>query len=488
MPFPHLFFTALLCLQINLQGFNPLNIEEILQKQTESYLRPSVTIDNQPYERMSLQQRMAFLKVPGVSIAVIHNGKLAWAKGYGNICDDPESPEVDIHTLFQVSAISSSLTAVGALLLVQQGKLSLDEDVNHYLTSWKVPENAYTKKQKVTLRRLLSHTAGTSVPGFPGYKNGERLPSTLEILRGKKPLVLTDSVTLISKPGSQCIYSSGGITIVQLLIEDVTKQPYAQWMKQNVLDPLGMHDSTFEQPLPAAYAARAARAHTQQGPVPDNWHNYPAMAATGLWSTPTDIAKFMLAMQQIITKRQDGIVSYHLAHEMLRPHVGQRMGLGVFLSDADQRICFTHTGHNEGFLSLYSAYPYQEKGVVIMLNSDSSGAIQLIPEILRSIADVYLIPGFGLEHKSTVALDLKKMQSCTGSYQSERTGAVNTVQLCDNELYISSNGWTMKLYHTGELNFFMREFPVTLKFLPNEHAFILVNEFGKQERYVRRVM
>ncbi|MBA3813834.1 MAG: beta-lactamase family protein [Alphaproteobacteria bacterium] len=218
-------------------------------KAVENGLRDTVILGGEKPSHMNIFDRMKHYGAPAVSIAVIDKGKMAWAKRYGKIKGSPDSKTGDTLPLFQAASVSKSITAVGALLLVQQGKLSLDKDVNIYLKSWKVPENKFTVGQKVTLRRLLSHSAGTSVGGFNGYSVDQKIPSLVEILKGEKPLANSEPVSVIYEPGSKHQYSGGGTTIVQLLIEDVTGEKFDMWMKRNVLDPFGMRESTFSQSL-----------------------------------------------------------------------------------------------------------------------------------------------------------------------------------------------------------------------------------------------
>ena len=197
-----LLFSGLLFVSV-MSGKNFQNIIDFKIKAIENGLRPTVLIQGTPNSKMNLLQRMKDYKVQAVSIAVVNDGRIEWAKGYGHYSDDPSSPPVNEHTLFQTASISKPLTAFGALLLVQQGKISLDTDVNQYLKKWKIPENDFTKSEKVTLRRLLSHTAGTNVSGFPGYDSQTAIPTLADILEGKKPGANTEPVRVIVKPGSE---------------------------------------------------------------------------------------------------------------------------------------------------------------------------------------------------------------------------------------------------------------------------------------------
>lgn len=344
---------------------------------------------------INLAERMDSYKVPAVSMAIIDNGTVAWAQAYGTTCLEKGAQKVNEQTLFQAGSISKSVNAIGALLLVQQGKLSLDDDVNKYLKSWKVPENEFTKHEKVTLRRLLSHSAGTSVHGFPGYEIGEYVPTLVEVLEGKKPHVYTEPICVTSVPGKKLCYSGGGITIVQLLIEDVTGQPFDIWMKQHVLVPFGMTQSTFGQPV----GANVACGYFADGKmVPGKWHVYPEKAAAGLWTTPTDLAHFVITLCNILHDKQDGPLHKNLAQEAVsvqfRTSCNGGSGLGFFIGGSEKNISFEHGGKNEGFLADLTVYPERGEGWVIMVNSD--GASGLMKKIAQCISDAYEIPGPGL--------------------------------------------------------------------------------------------
>ncbi len=235
--------------------------------------------------------------VAGLSLAIIQDGKIVKAKGYGVTEQGGDSP-VTTATLFQAGSISKSVSALGALRLVEQGKLALDEDVNARLVTWKVPVNEFTREKKVTLRGLLSHTAGLTVHGFPGYATDDPVPTVVQILDGAKP-ANTKPIRVDFVPGSKWRYSGGGYTVMQQMIVDVTGKPFPQFMQEAVLGPLAMKESTFEQPLPAGTAKLTASGYYgDRSPVKGRWHIYPEMAAAGLWTTPSDLARFAIGVQE----------------------------------------------------------------------------------------------------------------------------------------------------------------------------------------------
>lgn len=331
-----------------------------------------------------VQQSMEALKVPGVSIAVLKDGKIDWARGYGVTAVEGGKP-VTPETLFQAASLSKHVAALVALRLVDEGKLSLDEDVNVKLRSWKVPENEFTRTEKVTLRRLLNHSAGLTVHGFRGYAEGEPVPTMLDLLDGKKP-ANSAAIRVDVVPGTTWRYSGGGYEVMQQLVMDVTGKPFAQLAKETVLEPLGMTHSTFEQPLPARFDSNAASGHNGAGkPIPGRWHTYPEMTAAGLWTTPSDLARVAMELQ-----KGGHILKPATRTAMLTRVVGD-YGLGLGLGETDGQKSFSHGGSNAGFRCSLFAYRDNGKGAIVMTNSDRGG--QLAEEILKTIAAESEWPG-----------------------------------------------------------------------------------------------
>src|SRR5579863_9610749 len=269
---------------------------------------------------LDIEKLMKLYDVPGFSVAVIEDYKIAWAKSYGVTEPGGKNPVMP-KTLFQAGSISKPVAAAGMLALVQQGKLSLDEDVNVKLKTWKVPENEFTATQKVTLRRLMSHSAGLTVHGFPGYAVGEPLPTLVEIFNGEKP-ANTPAIRVDFVPGTKLRYSGGGVTIEQQLVMDVTGQPFPAFMRETVLDKANMTDSTYQQPIPADRAPFTATGTRMDGtPVAGRWHIYPEMAAAGLWTTPTDLAKFAIEIALSKQGKANHILSEKMTRQMLTPQI-----------------------------------------------------------------------------------------------------------------------------------------------------------------------
>ena len=339
----------------------------------------------------SIVQRMRELNIPGLSTAVIDAGKVAWARGYG-LSDTVEKTAVDPQTLFQAGSISKPIAALGALRLIAEGKLTLDEDVNTRLRTWHVPENDFTKDDKVTLRRLMSHTAGLTVHGFPGYAVGSQIPTVVQVLDGTPP-ANTAAVRVDVRPGSTYRYSGGGYTVMQLLIADVSGQPFESYMQSRVLDVLGMKSSTYSQDLPAALASRMASAHHSDGNrIPGKRHIYPEMAAAGLWTTPRDLAQYLLYVQAAVRGTPGPLLNAALTKELVTRQNGGEHGLGPTVSGEGGSARFGHGGVDEGFDAHMLGYVSQGKGVVIMANANF--ARSLFDEITASVARTYAWPDF----------------------------------------------------------------------------------------------
>ncbi|WP_108812530.1 serine hydrolase [Sphingorhabdus sp. Alg231-15] len=321
---------------------------------------------NPDAQKWSIEDRMKAYNVPGASVAIIQNGKIVHTKGYG-LQSQNASASVDGQTVFSAGSVSKVVNAALILRLVQDGILNLDQDVNSYLKSWKVPEGEYTKSQKVTLRLLLSHTSGFSQHGFPDFKPGEKLPTTIQTLNGTGP-AKHRAVKLMFEPGQQMDYSGGGITVSQLVVEDVMGQPYPEVAKEYLFEPLGMTRSTFVNPLPEAHG-NIAKSHNKKGKaraLPRGYESMPEMAASGLWTSAADMALFV---QAILT--DETFLSPELRNEMLSRTPRSWHGLGPRLNGVGEKLAFHHGGANDNYKSWIEGHPVQGNGFVVLTNGEA---------------------------------------------------------------------------------------------------------------------
>lgn len=383
-------------------------------KAIENGLLPAFSIKGRPLARMTLADEMRSSHTPAVSIAFFRNGRIVWAKAYG-LADVASGRAATPDTLFQACSISKPVTAVGALGLVEAGVLDLDADVNDRLTGWKVPASAFTTEQKVTLRRLLSHTAGLTVHGFDGYRPGLALPTTIQTLDGSPP-ANSPPVVSMAVPGQRWAYSGGGYIVAQLLMTQAANQPFPALMQRLVLKPAMMVNSTYQQPLPADLAPRAATGYLWDGqPLPGRYNTYPEMAAAGLWTTPSDLAHFAIALQDAERGAPGAILRQSTAQEMLSP-VLDDFGLGLHLNPPGQPPGFSHGGDNLGFKAELMAFTTgTREGVVIMTNGE--GGRYLIPEVQRAVAATYGWPSEGPTVKTVTKLQPAALRSFAGQYQ-----------------------------------------------------------------------
>jgi CubicO group peptidase (beta-lactamase class C family) len=377
-------------------------------------LRPSVEVTNRPLVRWTLAERMAHYEVPGVSIAAIEGGRVAWARGVG-VKQAGGADPVTPATLFQAASISKPIAQTAMLRLVEQGKLALDTNVNVYLTSWKVPDNEHTTVEKVTLRRIASHSAGLTVHGFPGYADGAAVPTVPQLLDGVAP-ANTTPVRVDTTPGAITRYSGGGTTVMQQVLVDATGRPFPELMRELVLVPARMTHSTYEQPLPATRAGEAARAHRRDGtPIPGGWHTYPEMAAAGLWTTPTDLATWALAIADARAGRSSALLSTAAATAMLTEQKeGSSVGIGPSLSGSGRTFGFGHGGANAGFHSALIYYPELGTGAAVMTNGDGGPA--LLREVMAAMAAEYDWPGYRSRAIAAATLDSAAMSGMAGKY------------------------------------------------------------------------
>jgi CubicO group peptidase (beta-lactamase class C family) len=403
----------------------------------EGRILTSVQVEGRPEAAFSLEERMEFYGVPGASVAVLNDGKIEWARGYG-VKDASTGEPVGPHTLFQAASMSKPVAGVAALQLVEEGLVDLDTDVNEYLTSWQVPASDAANGEPVTLRRLLTHSAGLTVHGFPGYARDEDVATTIEVLDGSGP-ANTAPIRIDIEPGTTSRYSGGGYTVMQQLIEDVRGQPFAQVMREYVLDPAGMTESTYEQPLPDSLWSKATTGHRPGGePVEGNWHTYPEMAAAGLWTTPSDLLKYVDQIQRARAGEEGLILSKEMVDQVLTPGVGGH-GLGPALI-GEEALRFGHGGANEGFRGAFQGYADSGRGVAVLTNSDTGGA--LMEEVLLGVAAVYGWDDIAPRVITEIQLSAEETAGMVGRYRVESPPPDLAVEvfLGDDGLMLGANG------------------------------------------------
>ena len=376
-------------------------------------LQSNVRIAGKPSELSTLKERMVHHKVPGVSIAFLQDNKILWTHTEG-VTDFVSNKAIDKNTIFQAASISKPVFATVLMKYRQQHGLNLDAPVNDLLTSWKLPTHQWAASSPVTLRRLLSHSAGTTVHGFGGYATGEKVPSILAVLNGTKP---SNSAAVIVdiEPDTQFRYSGGGTTLAQLVLQDISGVSLPEMAQSSVFGPLGMARSRYSQPLGSDLGSNAAAPFNSNGePIEGGAHTYATLAAAGLWTTPSDLMVFASKIQQSARGTDNRFLDQTTATEMLTPQM-KPVGIGFFLGGGDAVTTFGHGGANAGFRADLFAHINTGDGIAIMTNSDNGGA--LIEEIKNRAAEIYGWPEIYPNIKTIAPFSEGLQSSFVGTYE-----------------------------------------------------------------------
>ncbi|MCB2229825.1 class A beta-lactamase-related serine hydrolase [bacterium] len=399
----------------------------------ENSLLPSVLIEGEP--PYNLQDRMAHYNMPGVSVAVIVDYDVKWVKHYGYRDAELREPITD-STIFCVGSLSKAVAAATILHLVEEGTVALDDDVNRYLKSWRVPENEFTRNTRVTIGRLMNHSAGFGTT--PGHSFvPDKMPSLIDYLNATPPLNVPPA-RIEYEPGTAFRYANAGFAILQILAEDVTGMRYNDFAREVLLGPLGMTYSTFEQPLSSEKELYASAGHKSNGRVQEiKRYATPAVTAGGLWSTAVEYARFVIEIQRALKGESDLIMSKELARLMTSPHEAKEYGYGVFMRYTDSVTYFGHIGDFRGFVAGFLAHPTDGYGVVVMTNNNNG--IGLVREITSAVAMVYRWESALPRAHEQYPLDSETVASRVGRY---RIGfdAVCSIEQREGRLFCSLPG------------------------------------------------
>jgi len=449
--------------------------KETLQKieEVESNVTPRLILnDARP---TSITDRMKHHKVNGLSIAVINNHKIEWAKAYG-WADVEDKKPMTTETLFEPGSISKSLNAIGILKLAQEKQVDLNTDINTYLKSWKFPYDSLSKGKKITLTHLLSHQAGLTVHGFPGHDIYGPTPTLYQVLNGEKPS-FTPAVRSQFEPGLRFQYSGGGTSISQVILEDVTAQPYEFWMYENVLKPIGMVNSFYNQPPAKEKQALCASAYNRDGIAFENkFHVYPEQAAAGLWMTPSDLCNYIIDMQLAFKGGKSKVLNDDKVKLHLTPYNNGPTALGTFIEDRNGAKYFQHGAGNDGFCGQFYGSLDDGYGLAIFMNTDDP---KLLFEVINSVAKVYNWKNFyqapRVKKSVKVSDDIKKTYE--GVYTFENMYGI--ILKIEKEHYLFSSGTFAKMYFNAPDEFFNEEFSSEKKFIKNDK--------GEVTGYTRKV-
>ena len=410
---------------------------------------------------LTLEQLMDSLNVPGLSLAVIRDFGIHWAKGYG-IRDVATGAPVDTETSFQAASISKPVAAMGSHTAVQERYLDLDQDINTILTSWRLDGEGFTDRRPVTPRTLMSHTSGLGDAfGYPGYDPDIILPTAVQTLAGH-PLSNTQALFMEREPMTAYEYSGGGVTLQQVALSDALGRPFAEILWADVLGPLGMTRSSFAQPMPLPREENAAAAHNGEGERSGDarWHVYPEQAAAGLWTTPSDLARFMIEVQLSVKGESNVVLDEAHAREMITPVGVGNFAVGFSLQREGAGWYFGHGGSNWGFRGDVVAHVSNGYGLTQMTNGDRGG--QLMQEIRSRVERVYSWDSISesvprgyrpLADRPTIATGASELESYVGEYYRAGDLAV-VIRMGDDGLTLSPEGeGVFPLRHIGNRTF-----------------------------------
>jgi len=443
------------------EGTQAIN-EKILR--IENGLLPANIIAGEPSKMFSINGRMQYFDVPGLSIAVIKDNKIEWAKSYG-VKEKGTNDSVTLNTMFQAASMSKPITAMIALKLEEEKKISLKQDINQQLKTWHLPENEFTKQRAVTPELLMLHLGGLNVPSFPGYSISDSIPDVTDILDGISPSN-TEAVKVVLVPNTKWSYSGGGYTVLQFLMEEVTGTSFPKLMKDYLFDPLELKNSTFEHNLSEKQQKLIAKAYKEDGKmVNGGYYIYPEKAAAGLWTTSMDYANMIVELEKSYLGESDKIIRPETSRKMLKRYRGD-MALGIVLKNNGDSIALAYGGWNEGYICDVYNYLKSGNGVVIMTNSNNG--YMLIQEIYRSLAIEYGWPDFKPTTIKTVNVPSSVLSKYAGTFKALLEGNKEfTFDLVQNSdgLYFIDDNKSYKLYPISEAEFLIPDQDWRFKFL-----------------------
>lgn len=425
--------------------------------------------------KKSIPQIMEEDKIAGVSIALFDAGKIAWQKAYG-YANLEDSIKVTPNTVFNGASLSKPVTALAALNLVEEGVLNLNEDVNNYLEDWKVPENKFTEIEKVTLGRLIGHTAGFERYVQSSFLPNEELPTIEQMLAGDNPSV-DPPVSIVYVPGEKQVYSNPGYSVIEKLLEDVTNKDFNEVISERIFEPSDMTHSSFQQPVPKQLREQMATGYSNElEPYP--YKLFPFKAAGGIWTTPTDLARFLITLLEDHHLGTNVILSKRMTDSIFTK-TPKRLGFGKIYNDNSQDILFEHWGSNSGFTCYMVASLKNKQGIVVMTNSDNGTSF--LSYIARAVAIEYNWDFLQPKVFEPIAMEELELNKFTGKFK----GGNEILEFAAVKGYLHSLNGTdnSKLVNVAENQFFQPNDNTLYEFLKNKEGEVRYVRMTKADGY-----
>lgn len=424
--------------------------------------------------RLSILEMMKKDSIPGVSIAFIDNGEIAWTKHFG-FANLKNSTLINENTVFTGASLSKPITAIAVLRLVEKGILDLDKDVNTYLKEWKIPENEFTINKKVTLRRLISHNAGIKNDLWSSYLPNENVPSLNQMLAGEKPSI-DPATSLIFEPGTRTKYSNPGYSIIQKILMDVENKPFNDIISEQVFEPLEMNESSFLQPIPKKLMSNRAIGYTKNL-EPYTYKLFPYQAAGGIWTTPKDLSKFMIALLNDYHKGTNTLISQKMAQTVFTK---ETMRYVFSLWNWGKDVVFLHHGSNQGFNCMLYGSIEKNQGLVVMTNSDN--AFGFFDYLQRAINFEYNWEYVKPEILTSTPFNISNIKKYLGEYQWRN----NRVSLSEEnkKLKFMIRNKSFDVSQINNFTFIIPDIPLKITFPKTENRSVI---FWEQDGYPNRV-
>ena len=395
-----------------------------LQVAVEQGLRQPVVFESETVPTFSVLERLSFYKVPGLSFALIDNGKVAWSNGYGNLSSSSDKP-VTRNTVFQAASLAKPVTAFAVMRIHDKGKIDINKPINVYLKSYQLAGAQPGAEKLISFENLLNHSSGLSAGGYMGYAQGDAIPTDVQTLLGQVP-ANTKPVTVELAAGKQVMYSGAGYTVAEVALQDEFGKPFEQLMDTWVLQPLNMQHSSFDMAYPQQADVEIALGHDSTGAVIEGgWRVHPEQAAAGLWSTAENLANFAVELTKGYHGKSE-IISQRSARQMLAPvkpgenlsaYFGGQPAM-TFVTDGEgERFLFKHSGGNSGYRSFMIMYPETGDGAVFLTNSDAGFSVGF--DMIRAASSVYNWPDYKAKAYRKRKVDRIQQRRLLGDYEFE---------------------------------------------------------------------